>query len=270
MNIFYIDVTGGRRWSDFRSAMDWLSTAQDPKPGDVVFLHLSNFDNAIQAVHGDVPDERWEALRAKTEEIVKKSRLDDDIPWLVFVTGELDGSSVASHQFERVWEKLGKAHRNRVGLWYDVGRDVYGHQLEAFFGKLVDRLVQAGDCQKCIEDLKKEEITAVSAEALRILWRVFVLAQAKEEDVPDRLRRAHSLCKEKTFQAEYWNPVLADGKPRMELLSNSNDDEIQMICERVLQCGGFANVKLSRDEIKPILESWSVRLGASREPNRAA
>jgi len=256
MSIFYIDVTGRRGWSEFRSAMDWLSTTLDPMPADVVFFHLSNFDNAIQAVHGDVPDERWKALCERTGKIVSKSRFDDDIPWLVFVTGEPDGSSVARHQFERVLEKLGKAHRNRVGLLYNVGRDVSGQQLEAMFGEMVDRLVQANDCQKCIDDFKKEG-SVVTAEALRILWRVFVLAQAKEEDVPDQLRRAYLLCKGKTFRAEYWNPVLVDGMLRTEILSKRSDEEIRMICGKAQQSQGLANLSLGQDEIRAVLESWT-------------
>ena len=236
MKVYFLDVTGQRSWSEWRGAQD---LRQDrAKAGDLVFIHLSEFicaneNRVLEALAlGATSIEDWNSVCKCVQELTSQFSAGLDAPWVVFVSAEPRATKRFTNHVKSARKALSQSRR--IAFRHGVEHHLGAPQIENLFGQLAVQLSQTDiasvdNLDDLMASVSLSTEKAMAVEALRILYRLFLVAQAKPEDLPTELLKTRLLLQDKQFSADYWSPVLREGKLREELCESDEDDVGEMV-----------------------------------------
>jgi hypothetical protein len=199
MNIFYLDVSGGRKWKDFRSSNDLLETEIVPTPSDIAFLHVTDVLRGAAENARGIPEGKKQAL-FDTVKGFKMRPIGNGRTAIVFVSGAPPSDDAKLV----LYKTLGDHDQSRVQFFpAEIPHGLGADELEKRLGSLID---------KCSKDL---DIRAESLEAewelntiFRLFWQTYVLANTNAADTPDALKRLKVRIGNCAFGEDYWKPLL--------------------------------------------------------------
>jgi len=211
--IYYLDATGRRDWSLFRSAVDLTSNSYSLTEKDLVFIHLTDFLRALEGQSAFL-DERPTAVQDRWRRLVTSVRqthaLGNPATALIFVTGER--RRVENHE-RTVRQNLSKHHPAQVHFACRVERGISSRALERHFGPILDKYAQrCASLEECIRQCEHDFNTLQKYAAFR--WLCCAYVYARKQPGFD-----HGY-----FDDAYWAPALTGGRLDQAVIDLAQED----------------------------------------------